>query len=270
MKPQPQRDRLLERFHASVDHGDVRRASRLLTKIESKHDDADAAFARWRLATVDDDLEAALKAAQRAVEKFPSSADLHHALGWTLLELGEAASACGFLEEACFLDQDFADAWYDLGVARELTGDVAGMRQAFGEVYDIDTDPGRPPLRYAEEQSNKWAERAMQTLPGDVLDASRDVPIFVQDYPDRWILEDAPWDPRLLGLFDGPTWAELRATDSMMGVQSSPHVYLYQRNLERVCADSRAMAEQVRITLHHEIGHFLGLDEDDLHERGLG
>jgi predicted Zn-dependent protease with MMP-like domain len=30
------------------------------------------------------------------------------------------------------------------------------------------------------------------------------------------------------------------------------------------------MAEQVRITVHHEIGHFLGLDELDLIKRGLG
>ena len=44
----------------------------------------------------------------------------------------------------------------------------------------------------------------------------------------------------------------------------------YQRNLERVCHDSRDMAEQVRVTLHHEVGHFLGLEEDDLHHRGLG
>jgi predicted Zn-dependent protease with MMP-like domain len=69
-----------------------------------------------------------------------------------------------------------------------------------------------------------------------------------------------------LGLFDGPTWAEMRGMDAPA---DSPHIYLYQQNLERLCFDSREMAEQVRITLHHEVGHFLGLDEHDLDERGL-
>lgn len=269
MKPLNDRDRLLARFHTSVDHGDVRRASRLLAKMEASSDDAEAAFGRWRLAALDEDGTAALKAARRGVERFPESPDLHHALGWTLLEQQQLEEAVGHLEEACFLDQDFADAWYDLAVARELSGDLAGMRQAFTEVYEIDTAPEQPPLRYSDEQISKWADRAMAALPAEVREAAKDVPVFVQDYPDAWILENAPWDPRLLGLFDGPTWAELQATDSMMGVQGGPHVYLYQRNLERVCPDSRTMAEQVRITLHHEVGHFLGLDEHDLDERGL-
>jgi len=269
VKPLNDRERLLERFHAAVDHGDVRRGSRLLAKLESGGDDADAAYARWRLASMDDDLAASLKAAKRGVERFPDVADLNHALGWTLLEQEQPEQALGYLEEACFLDQDFADAWYDLAIAREMTADEAGMKAAFREVYEIDTAPEQPPLRYSDEQIGKWADRAMAALPDEVRDAAKDVPVFVQDYPDAWIMDHPPWDPRLLGLFDGPTWAELQATDTMMGVQGGPHVYLYQRNLERVCPDSRTMAEQVRITLHHEVGHFLGLDEDDLDERGL-
>ncbi len=74
-------------------------------------------------------------------------------------------------------------------------------------------------------------------------------------------------DPRLLGLFSGPTWPELHGGDAVWG---SPVVYVFQRNLERVCADSREMAEQVRITVQHELGHFLRLEEADLHDRGLG
>jgi predicted Zn-dependent protease with MMP-like domain len=260
------RDRLLERFHSSLDHGDVRRAGKLLSEIDKGEPDAEAAFARWRLLAAAEDLAPALAFAQQAVGRFAESPELQHALGWTLLESGAAEEAIPHLEEACYLDDGFADAWHDLALARESIGDLSGMRQAFAEVYGLDTaDPGGP-LRWTPEQVLRWADRALESLPASVRKALGNLPIFVQDYPDDWILEEPPWDPRLLGLFDGPTYADMRADRA----GEAPHVYLFQRNLERICPGPREMAEQVRITLHHEVGHFLGLDEDELHERGLG
>lgn len=260
------RGRLLERFHGAVDHGDAGRARSLLLQLERVADDAETAFARWRLGALDEDLGPAERAVRAAIERFPDEPDLQHALGWTLLELDRPAEAVPFFEEACYLDPDFADAWHDLALAREATGDTAGMRQAFAEVFEIDTAGETRPLRFAPEQVGRWAERAVAALPDDVRRLLPEIPVFVQDYPDAWILEEPPWDPRLLGLFDGPTWAEREGSGPPAG---GPHVYLYQRNLERICADSRDMAEQIRITLHHEIGHYLGLDEDDLDLRGL-
>lgn len=264
---QGSRDRLLERFHAAVDHGDERKARGLLRRIEAGKDDAFAAYARWRMGTLAEDVEPAVQTLRRDLGRFPEEPDLHHALGWTLLELGRPDEAIPHLEEACYLDQDFGDAWHDLGFAREQTGDLAGMRQAFTEVFEIDTAPDPPPPRFSVDQMMRWAERAMEALPEDLRKALPDMPVFVQDYPDPWILEASPWDPRLLGLFDGPTYAEMMGSEAPA---DTPHIYLYQQNLERFCADSREMAEQVRITLHHEVGHFLGLDEEALHERGLG
>jgi predicted Zn-dependent protease with MMP-like domain len=265
-KREASRERLLERLHAAVDHGDIARARGLLPRIEQGADDAFAAFARWRVAALDDDLEPALEIARRDVARFAEEPELQHALGWTLLELGRLDEAIPHLEEACFLDRDFADAWHDLAIVREATGDLAGMRQAFTEVFEIDTAPDPPPLRFTPEQVMQWAERAIESLRPDVREAIPNVPIFVEDYPEAWILEDSPWDPRLLGLFDGPTRAQVMGSEAPADI---PKVYLYLRNLERECADARDMAEQVRITVLHELGHFLDLDEHDMDERGL-
>ena len=256
--------RLLDRLHGAIDHGDRAQARRLLKRLGAEQT-LDIRLARWRLCCLDEDLAPALGVAAAATEAHADSADAQHAQGWTLLALGRAEEAIGPLEEACFLDPDFADAWYDLAAAREQTGDIAGMKAAFAEVYAIDTAPPLPALRFAEAKVLAWAERAVASLPKGVQDAAQGVPIFIQDHPDAWILDDEPYDPRLLGLFDGPTYAEV----SLHG-GSSPHIYLFHRNLEAVCGDAREMAEQVRITVHHEVGHFLGLNEDDLHERGLG
>ncbi len=44
---------------------------------------------------------------------------------------------------------------------------------------------------------------------------------------------------------------------------------LYQRNLERFARTREELIEQIGITVMHEVGHLIGLDEDDLWERGL-
>ncbi len=260
----------IERAHEAIDHGDLRTARRLLAKV--KEPTIDSEFARWRAAFAARDPQPALGVARQAVTHFPESADLQHALGRTLMELGRHEEALPALEEACYLDEDFDDAWYDLAIVRSELGDTAGMRAAFTEVYELDCAEPLPPLLFSPERVQAWAQRAFDMLPEEIQERVADVPVFIADYPEPWILEAPPWDPRLLGLFDGPTWAELRSSDLAGGgaFGSAPHVYLFQRNLERIAPDPRDMAREVRVTVHHELGHFLGLDEHDLHERGLG
>ena len=47
-------------------------------------------------------------------------------------------------------------------------------------------------------------------------------------------------------------------------------ILIYQRAHERQAATEREMVEQARQTLLHEIGHYMGIDEDRLHELGVG
>jgi predicted Zn-dependent protease with MMP-like domain len=46
-------------------------------------------------------------------------------------------------------------------------------------------------------------------------------------------------------------------------------IVLYQRNLERFAESRAELVEQIGVTLVHEVGHFLGLDEEELYQRGL-
>jgi predicted Zn-dependent protease with MMP-like domain len=47
-------------------------------------------------------------------------------------------------------------------------------------------------------------------------------------------------------------------------------IVVYQEAHEHYCADREEMVEQVRKTVLHEIGHYLGIDEDHLEELDLG
>jgi predicted Zn-dependent protease with MMP-like domain len=70
-----------------------------------------------------------------------------------------------------------------------------------------------------------------------------------------------------LGLFVGPPFAGEFATNAPIAAQ----VFLFIDNLwDFADNDPEIFQEEVRTTLLHEIGHYLGLDEDDLFDRGLG
>jgi predicted Zn-dependent protease with MMP-like domain len=47
-------------------------------------------------------------------------------------------------------------------------------------------------------------------------------------------------------------------------------IYIYQRAHERYCRTEDEMVEQARKTLLHEIGHYMGIDEDRLRQLGVG
>ena len=47
-------------------------------------------------------------------------------------------------------------------------------------------------------------------------------------------------------------------------------IVIYQQTHERHCRSDAEIVEQVRQTVLHEIGHYLGIDEDRLEELGIG
>jgi predicted Zn-dependent protease with MMP-like domain len=95
-----------------------------------------------------------------------------------------------------------------------------------------------------------------------------DIPVLVQALPSREMLTDVnpPLTPDLLGLFVGRhIFAELPTA-----VPGAPGaIYLFRKNLLRACEDREELAREVRITVQHEVGHLLGLDEDELEDWGL-
>ncbi len=47
-------------------------------------------------------------------------------------------------------------------------------------------------------------------------------------------------------------------------------IYIYRRPILEVCDSYDAVVEEIRVTLLHEIGHYLGLSEQDLERLGYG
>ena len=76
------------------------------------------------------------------------------------------------------------------------------------------------------------------------------------------VIEDEPPDdmPDVLGLYEGVPLVE-RSQDS---TNLPDCITLYKGPIERACRTPVEMEAEVRITVLHEIGHFLGLDEGQL------
>ncbi len=73
-------------------------------------------------------------------------------------------------------------------------------------------------------------------------------------------------EPDTLGLFVGADLAFERGSASPL----PPQIILFLQNIwDEVEGDELLFREEVRTTFLHELGHYLGLDEEDLFDRGL-
>ena len=103
-------------------------------------------------------------------------------------------------------------------------------------------------------------------LPREMARRAAEVPVVMLPRPTKAMVRDDGIDPDLLGLFVGPNCAE--------GVESGdplpPEILLFLENLwDYAEGDEDLFREEVRVTYYHELGHYLGLEEDDLEDRGL-
>ncbi len=102
-------------------------------------------------------------------------------------------------------------------------------------------------------------------LPPEIRAAARAVPVRFEPSPDTDLLAEG-FEPDLLGLFTGsPVGTELSGADLQ-----PPRIFLYTANLwDFAEEDVEVFRDEVRLTYLHELGHFLGWDEDQIAARGL-
>lgn len=107
-------------------------------------------------------------------------------------------------------------------------------------------------------------DAVLKRFPKHLREAVERVPVRLEPYPDA----ASGLEEDLLGVFLGNPLAD------MEGPYASPEpteVVLFLDNLwDYAEGDESVFREEVRVTLVHELGHFLGLNENDLDERGLG
>ena len=112
-------------------------------------------------------------------------------------------------------------------------------------------------------------EEALEQLPDQFKRALNNISIVVRSRPTGDELDRAGIGDHgdLFGLYVGVPLTE-RGEGYNLVVPDT--IYIYQRAHERHCRTEKQLVAQARKTLLHEIGHYLGIDEDRLHELGMG
>lgn len=122
-----------------------------------------------------------------------------------------------------------------------------------------------PSLSWLEKVAAQEVEHTLDALPPPLRDAASTVPVTCEAYPGDDLVDDGV-EPDTLGLFVGEPYAEVGHDLLPLPAQ----IILYLANLwEFAEGRERIYRDEVRKTYLHELGHYLGLDEDDLYERGM-
>ena len=122
------------------------------------------------------------------------------------------------------------------------------------------------PLAVSVEFFEEVITEALENLPRSIREYVAGVPILVEEFPGPELVIDERLSPQLLGLFMGVPRTEALATEQVPGLD---RILLFKGNLQKICRAREELIEQIQITLRHEIGHYLGLDENDLERLGL-
>ena len=212
-----------------------------------------------------DDLEGAIFLVRRA-NKTVGVQPIYSAFeGQILFELGRNEEAHRVLEQTTMMDPDSAHVIYYLGLVLERLGREEAS-EAFARANALDPNHYPTPLEITREDFEDVVATAIDNLPRSIREYIADVPVLVEDLPSRELILTENISPQILGLFVGSPRTEMASTSIALDLQ---RVMIFIKNHTKVCRDREDLIEQIQITVRHEIGHYLGLDEEDMERLGL-
>jgi len=110
------------------------------------------------------------------------------------------------------------------------------------------------------EEFEKLVVDELDLLPDEMVEGLENVVFVTEDRP-----EDGSLD--LLGLYDG---VDLTRRGNYGFGELPDRIILYREPLLAVATDLGDLKDQIHVTLVHEIAHFYGIDDDELHDLGWG
>ena len=106
-------------------------------------------------------------------------------------------------------------------------------------------------------------EATLAALPEPLRRRAERLPVTFERVPNAGLQADGI-EPDTLGLFTGAEFADEG------NVPLPPQIILFLENLwDFAEGNEEIFRDEVHTTYLHELGHYLGLDEDELTERGL-
>ena len=113
-------------------------------------------------------------------------------------------------------------------------------------------------LQLSADEFEKVVIDELDALPDEMVDGLENLVFVTEDRP-----EDGSLD--LLGIYEG-----IALTDrDRYGFGELPdRIVLFREPLLSICDSLDELRDEIHITLVHEIAHFYGIDDDELHRLG--
>ena len=124
----------------------------------------------------------------------------------------------------------------------------------------------KPPPRLSPRAliARRVVDATLRALPAEIHEAAKPCSVELCDM--AACAEEEGLDDDILGLFEGCS----RLDGEPHSPQDLPRIRLFLDNLwDFAEGNPQAFREEVRTTLLHELGHYLGLDEDQVEAMGL-
>lgn len=115
-------------------------------------------------------------------------------------------------------------------------------------------------LALTEEEFEKVVVEELDELPDEMVDGLDNVMFVTEDRPADGSLD-------LFGLYEGVALTE---RDRYGFGELPDRIVLYREPLLAACEDLDELRDEIHITLVHEIAHYYGIDDEQLHELGWG
>jgi predicted Zn-dependent protease with MMP-like domain len=117
-------------------------------------------------------------------------------------------------------------------------------------------------MRIPPEEFESLVEKALDGLPEEFSDLLDNVVVLVEDEPDPEDLEAMGFEPgeELFGLYQG---VPLSQRDTFYSALPD-RVIIYRGPILRHCETRREVIQEVRDTVVHELGHYFGMEEDQM------
>ncbi len=114
-------------------------------------------------------------------------------------------------------------------------------------------------------RAERIVQRERSRLPPPLRSLADKLPVGYHDWPTPEILGEE-FEDDILGLFIGDAYH----VEPGLSSNAPAQILLFLENiLDAAEGDIAVFDEEVRLTYLHELGHYLGWDEEDLEARGL-
>src|ERR1700752_621641 len=116
------------------------------------------------------------------------------------------------------------------------------------------------PMTVSSEEFETWIKEALAELPARFATLAEEVSIVVEEEPSAEVLKDLELESEddLLGLYQG---VPIDHTSFFQPAGELPaRISLFRGPILRLCRTKAEVIHEVRDTVVHELGHYVGLD----------